>query len=170
MKRMAPGLAPRSFHSLFHDGVSTGLSDKELLERFAASRDSAGELAFATLVARHGPMVLSVCRRMLRDPHDSEDAFQATFLDPGAETRGHPVRGIAGPLALWRERSSCPPCSSDFLASSLDRGERADPRPVDRRPPRDRSRPPICDRRLPGRAAGKLSRRDRLVLPRRAHP
>jgi RNA polymerase sigma factor (sigma-70 family) len=80
MKRMAPGIAPRSFDSLFHDGVSTGLSDKELLERFAASRDSASELAFATLVARHGPMVLSVCRRMLRDPHDSEDAFQATFL------------------------------------------------------------------------------------------
>ena len=80
MKLTSPGLAPRSFQSLFHDGVSTGLSDKELLERFAASRDSAGELAFATLVARHGPMVLSVCRRMLRDPHDSEDAFQATFL------------------------------------------------------------------------------------------
>ena len=80
MKTMAAGLAPRSFHTLFHDGVSTGLSDKELLERFATSRDSAGELAFATLVARHGPMVLSVCRRMLRDPHESEDAFQATFL------------------------------------------------------------------------------------------
>jgi RNA polymerase sigma-70 factor (ECF subfamily) len=80
MNRMRTALAPRSFHGLFHDGVSTGLSDKELLERFAASRDSAGELAFATLVARHGPMVLSVCRRMLRDPHDWEDAFQATFL------------------------------------------------------------------------------------------
>ncbi len=65
---------------MFRDGVSTGLSDKELLERFATGRDSAGELAFATLVARHGPMVLSVCRRMLRDPHESEDAFQATFL------------------------------------------------------------------------------------------
>ena len=65
---------------MFTDGVSTGLSDKELLDRFTASRDSAGELAFATLVARHGPMVLSVCRRMLRDPHETEDAFQATFL------------------------------------------------------------------------------------------
>jgi RNA polymerase sigma factor (sigma-70 family) len=80
MKRMAAGFAPRSFDSLFHDGVSTGLSDRELLERFASGGDSAGELAFATLVARHGPMVLSVCRRMLRNPHDSEDAFQAIFL------------------------------------------------------------------------------------------
>ncbi len=80
MKTTPPGLAPQSFRSLFSDGVSTGLTDKELLERFATARGSAGELAFATLVARHGPMVLSVCRRMLRDPHESEDAFQATFL------------------------------------------------------------------------------------------
>jgi RNA polymerase sigma factor (sigma-70 family) len=80
MNPIARGLAPRGLHSLFHDGVSTGLTDKELLDRFASSRDSAGELAFAALVARHGPMVLSVCRRMLRDPHETEDAFQATFL------------------------------------------------------------------------------------------
>ena len=78
--RTSPRLARECFHSLFSGGVSTGLTDKELLERFATSRDSAGELAFATLVARHGPMVLSVCRRLLRDPHESEDAFQATFL------------------------------------------------------------------------------------------
>ncbi len=80
MKPLARGLAPRGLNSLFHDGVSTGLSDKELLDRFASSRDTGGELAFAALVARHGPMVLSVCRRMLQDPHESEDAFQATFL------------------------------------------------------------------------------------------
>ena len=80
MKTLAVAVAPLGFSSLFTDGVSTGLSDKELLDRFTASRDSAGELAFATLVARHGPMVLSVCRRMLRDPHETEDAFQATFL------------------------------------------------------------------------------------------
>jgi RNA polymerase sigma-70 factor (ECF subfamily) len=77
---MAAGFAVPSFHRLYSDGVSTGLSDKELLERFARCRGTSGETAFAALVARHGPMVLSVCRRMLRDPHDSEDAFQATFL------------------------------------------------------------------------------------------
>src|SRR5260370_40513582 len=80
MGRLRPGFGPRGLDSLFRDGVATGLTDKELLERFATRRDQAGELAFSTLVARHGPMVLKVCRRMLRDPADADDAFQATFL------------------------------------------------------------------------------------------
>ena len=52
-------------------------SDADLLERFVADRDG---LAFAALVSRHGPMVLAVCRRVLRHRQDAEDAFQATFL------------------------------------------------------------------------------------------
>jgi len=52
-------------------------SDRELERRYATQRD---EAAFAALVRRHGPMVLSVCRRVLHRPQDAEDAFQATFL------------------------------------------------------------------------------------------
>jgi RNA polymerase sigma factor (sigma-70 family) len=54
-----------------------GLSDGELLECFVGRRS---EAAFEALVRRHGPMVLSVCRRVLRHAQDAEDAFQATFL------------------------------------------------------------------------------------------
>lgn len=53
------------------------LSDSQLLELFVHWRE---EAAFAALVRRHGPMVLSVCRRVLRHVQDAEDAFQATFL------------------------------------------------------------------------------------------
>lgn len=54
-----------------------GSADQELLAQFAADRD---EAAFAELVYRHGPMVLGACRRILRESHDAEDTFQATFL------------------------------------------------------------------------------------------
>jgi RNA polymerase sigma factor (sigma-70 family) len=58
-------------------GQSAGLADGALLDGFVNQRDGA---CFEALVRRHGPMVLGVCRRILRDHHDAEDAFQATFL------------------------------------------------------------------------------------------
>src|SRR5262245_57966298 len=52
-------------------------SDAELLVRYARGRD---DEAFEELLARHGPLVWGVCRRLVSDRHTAEDAFQATFL------------------------------------------------------------------------------------------
>jgi RNA polymerase sigma factor (sigma-70 family) len=57
--------------------LAPDLPDEFLLKKFISSRD---EVAFATFVRRHGRMVLNVARRIVRNPHDSEDVLQATFL------------------------------------------------------------------------------------------
>ena len=62
---------------IFRGETVVGLSEWQLLERYLHHRD---EVAFEALVARHGPMVQGVCRRMLANSTDADDAFQATFL------------------------------------------------------------------------------------------
>jgi RNA polymerase sigma factor (sigma-70 family) len=85
--------------------------DRELLAAFAARHDHA---AFAVLVRRHGPLVLNVCRRVLRQEQDAEDAFQATFLvlvakasslPAGASVAGF-LHGVAYRLALKVRREA----------------------------------------------------------------
>src|ERR1700677_3598674 len=77
MSDLATRSVARQLGALFEGGSAAGLSDRQLLERFAAARD---EAAFAAMVALHGPMVLGVCRQILVDHQHAEDAFQAVFL------------------------------------------------------------------------------------------
>lgn len=70
--------AAGGLRTVFEAGPVAGLTDAQLLERFIARRDDG--TGFEALLARHGPMVLGVCRAVLRDDHAAEDAFQATFL------------------------------------------------------------------------------------------
>jgi RNA polymerase sigma factor (sigma-70 family) len=92
------GAASRDIRALFQVGTTGGLTDEQLLERFVDRDREVGELAFAELVARHGPMVLRVCQMILRDAHDAEDAFQATFLI--LARRGGSIRE-RGSAASW---------------------------------------------------------------------
>ncbi len=66
--------------ALFDEGILANLTDGELLERFVSRTGEISEQAFAVLVGRHGPMVFRVCGNVLKDPHDVDDAFQATFM------------------------------------------------------------------------------------------
>src|SRR5581483_4363069 len=68
-----------------------------LLERFVTWDGEAGELAFTALVERHGPALLRICRAVLRNEHDAEDALQATFLVLARKAPGLRVRDSLGP-------------------------------------------------------------------------
>ncbi|MGP0062862.1 MAG: RNA polymerase sigma factor [Isosphaeraceae bacterium] len=95
---MTSGTTLRHLRDLFSVGTTVGLTDGQLLARYADDRDGP---AFAALVARHGPMVAATCRAVLRHEHDVEDAFQATFLVL-ARTAGS-VRG-GDALGGWLHR------------------------------------------------------------------
>ncbi len=94
--RWWPGL-----RTLIEAGGCAGASDGELLRRFVEGEGDAAGSAFAAVVARHGPMVLRACRATLGDPHDAEDAFQATFLVLALKAPGLASRETVGP---WLHR------------------------------------------------------------------
>ena len=109
----AGGTLPKEFHNLFRFGVVGHLSDGQLLQRFIAGRDGGDQAAFTELVERHGPMVMHVCREVLSNTHDAQDAFQATFLVLARKANsvrevnslGSWLHGVAYRVAL-RARSS----------------------------------------------------------------
>src|SRR5262245_416905 len=78
-----------------------GQTDSQLLDRFVARND---ETAFAALLERYGPLVWGVCRRVLHNVQDAEDAFQATFLvlvkSGGSVRNQSSVRGWLHGVAL----------------------------------------------------------------------
>ena len=97
MKTTKEGTVQRQLNTLFNIGAIRELTDGQLLERFSNRRGEVAELAFEALMQRHGPMVLRVCRAQLPDPHDTQDAFQATFLILIKKARALWIRDSLGP-------------------------------------------------------------------------
>ena len=134
--------ALRDIDALFRLGVVSGMSDGQLLERFAAHSGADSELAFEAIVRRHGAMVMAVCRRILGDDHAAEDAFQATFMVLALKSRairkqessGPWLHGVAMRIArrarALRQRSRGVPIPAGGL---VDPGESMRLRPVDLR-------------------------------------
>ena len=102
--RRRDGAILRQLRTLYNLGTIRDLTDGQLLERFATDVDEVSELAFAALVERHEAMVWRVCLAILRDEHDAEDAFQATFLVLVRKARSLWVRDSLGP---WLHQVAC---------------------------------------------------------------
>jgi RNA polymerase sigma factor (sigma-70 family) len=97
------------------------VSDGELLRRFQTNGD---EAAFELLVWRHGPMVLGACRRVLRDDHAAEDAFQATFLTLARKAGSIGVRdAVAGWLYTVAHRVAVEALQRRVRREALERPE-----------------------------------------------
>jgi DNA-directed RNA polymerase specialized sigma24 family protein/protocatechuate 3,4-dioxygenase beta subunit len=143
---LASGTTLRHLHDLFNVGTAVGLTDGQLLARYAVSND---ESAFAALVARHGPMVAATCRAILHHEHDVEDAFQATFLVL-ARKAGSVRTGDA--LGGWLHRVAYRVAVQTNIASRQRRRRESDLAPwaivheeIDRLPERHRLPVVLCD-------------------------
>jgi RNA polymerase sigma factor (sigma-70 family) len=128
--------------ALAHDGGA--LSDGQLLERFLRDRDGP---AFEALLRRHAPMVLGVCRRVVGNTHDAEDAFQATFLAlvhkaasvVPRELVGHWLYGVAYRTALNARRLAARRGAREIQVDKMPEREVVEPQPApDLRPLLDR--------------------------------
>jgi RNA polymerase sigma factor (sigma-70 family) len=78
---------------LLTEGSMIGTNESQLLDRFLSRGD---EEAFEAILTRYGPMVLAICRRILADPNDVDDAFQATFLVLLKKARSIRDRAVLG--------------------------------------------------------------------------
>jgi RNA polymerase sigma factor (sigma-70 family) len=152
--------------------ADAGVADGQFVEAFVSRRD---ETAFEMLVRRHGPMVLGVCRRVIGNIHDAEDAFQATFLVLARKARtivprdlvGNWLHGVAlrtavearGRLARLRSREKQvmnmpqPSVASDVDSSALHRLLDDE---LNRLPDKYRAAIILCD--LEGRARREAAR------------
>jgi RNA polymerase sigma factor (sigma-70 family) len=130
----APDLWRTAVHGLVP--ALAEVQDSELLRRFYTSRD---EAAFELLVYRHGPLVWAACRRMLRDHHAAEDAFQATFLalarQSGSIREGRSVPAWLHRVAVRasihlrrRNRRALLPLDDDVIDPRRDPADTADDR------------------------------------------
>ncbi len=175
----------RDLETVFRAGTLAGLSDGQLLDRFTARRgDTAGggeaesEAIFALLIERHGAMVLRVCRGVLGDRHEAEDALQATFLVLLRQARSIRNRdslaawlhGVAHRVAMcarsdaarrharerrWFERRRADSSDAERAAGELDLSETIHAE-LERLPERYRAPIVLCD--LEGRSLDEAAR------------
>ncbi len=118
------GLCIRHLRTLAADSKTSEQTDGDLLRAFLKGDDQA---AFATLLERHGPMVLRVCRRTLANTHDAEDALQATFLV--LARHGGSVRKRES-LASWLHGVAYRMAKNAKRAAARRRGHEAQARPT----------------------------------------
>jgi RNA polymerase sigma factor (sigma-70 family) len=100
------------------------MTERQLLQRFVTANDPD---AFRVLIERHGPMVLGVCRSILRQQHDAEDAFQNTFLElarhagtiRNGDTIGPWLHRVAVRIAHKARRRTCQMRSRESMSASI---------------------------------------------------
>jgi HlyD family secretion protein len=171
------GAVLRQLRTLFNVGTIGEMTDGQLLERFATDPDEVAELAFSALVERHGALVWRVCLAILRDEHDAEDAFQATFLVLVRKSRSLWVEESLGPwlhqvacrtasclrAGIIRRRTHEQRCAERDSSRSIEFGTTRDPdrdaaihEEVNRLPEKYRAPVVLCD--LEGRTHQEASR------------